>query len=568
MKNKFITTVVATALALTMTFSLANGMDVKAAEITEDSLVAAEDTNVGNESVDIQQQEPVEISELETTENNDLSKSLESITVDESIAEDILATQADTAVVVGTVSDYLTAKGDAKLYNINLPAGVYLQAQLTTPANADLDYDLYLLDAEGNILTGSDYYTYINGTAGTLPEALGYITSGDTATYYLYVLASEGGSVSESFTLDYSVSTACDSYEIDESVRQALAFTYGAGGAYIESRNLSSPIDNDWYVITVPSSRIYDKLKISATTASTNTCSVEVYQNVASEGYQMKRVGSGNTISVSSGKYYIRVSNAKTMENFDDLDIQNYKLSITPILKATGIVITDLKGSEGLNKVVNYPGYGAHFRTQGSGTLTVYGVLTATDSSTGVTYAVGGEQINGLYYSPAWEANNTSANAIRRGTGTTDSSGKFEIDISLPPGIGVYSYYGSTSTHYFDICGVSVSPSDDSSISASGMYIERLFPAMGVRFIAINDGIDSGEAKSQSDEIIIPFKNLINDAYCRDISIKIRSHLEIKRKQGDVITAFVPYGYKKNDKDKHNRRYECCTEKSCECIVL
>ena len=98
--------------------------------------------------------------------------------------------------------------------------------------------------AEGNILTGSDYYTYINGTAGTLPEALGYITSGDTATYYLYVLASEGGSVSESFTLDYSVSTACDSYEIDESVRQALAFTYGAGGAYIESRNLSSPIDN------------------------------------------------------------------------------------------------------------------------------------------------------------------------------------------------------------------------------------------------------------------------------------------------------------------------------------
>ena len=37
----------------------------------------------------------------------------------------------------------------------------------------------------------------------------------------------------------------------------------------------------------------------------------------------------------------------------------------------------------------------------------------------------------------------------------------------------------------------------------SGMYIERLFPAMGVSFIAINDGIDSGEEKWQSDEIII-----------------------------------------------------------------
>ena len=102
-----------------------------------------------------------------------------------------------------------------------------MQAQLTTPANAELDYDLYLLDAEGNILKGSDYFTYINGTSGTLPEALGYITSGDEATYYLCVLSSVGGSVSESFTLDYSISTACDPYEIDENVREALAFTYG-----------------------------------------------------------------------------------------------------------------------------------------------------------------------------------------------------------------------------------------------------------------------------------------------------------------------------------------------------
>lgn len=39
--------------------------------------------------------------------------------------------------------------------------------------------------------------------------------------------------------------------------------------------------------------------------------------------------------------------------------------------------------------------------------------------------------------------------------------------------------------------------------------------------------------------------------YCRDISIRIRSHLEIKRRQGDVITAFVAYRYKKNEKDKH-----------------
>jgi DNA invertase Pin-like site-specific DNA recombinase len=85
----------------------------------------------------------------------------------------------------------------------------------------------------------------------------------------------------------------------------------------------------------------------------------------------------------------------------------------------------------------------------------------------------------------------------------------------------------------------------------SGRYIERLFPALGVRFIAINDNYDSMTGKSQGDEIIIPFKNLINDAYCRDISIKIRSHLEIKRKNGEYIGAFVPYGYQKSEADKH-----------------
>lgn len=85
----------------------------------------------------------------------------------------------------------------------------------------------------------------------------------------------------------------------------------------------------------------------------------------------------------------------------------------------------------------------------------------------------------------------------------------------------------------------------------SGRYIERLFPALGVRFIAINDNYDSAKGKAQSDEIIIPFKNLMNDAYCRDISIKIRSHLEVKRKNGEFIGAFVAYGYQKSEEDKH-----------------
>lgn len=80
-----------------------------------------------------------------------------------------------------------------------------------------------------------------------------------------------------------------------------------------------------------------------------------------------------------------------------------------------------------------------------------------------------------------------------------------------------------------------------------GKYLERLFPLLGVRFIAINDSYDSADEKMASNNLIVPFKNLINDAYCRDISIKIRSHLEVKRKRGEFIGAFAVYGYQRGE---------------------
>ncbi|MBD5480420.1 MAG: recombinase family protein [Lachnospiraceae bacterium] len=84
----------------------------------------------------------------------------------------------------------------------------------------------------------------------------------------------------------------------------------------------------------------------------------------------------------------------------------------------------------------------------------------------------------------------------------------------------------------------------------AGKYIERIFPMLGIRFIAINDNYDSADEDNAANNMILPFKNLINDAYCRDISIKIRSHLEIKRKNGEFIGAFAVYGYRKGE-DRH-----------------
>ena len=85
----------------------------------------------------------------------------------------------------------------------------------------------------------------------------------------------------------------------------------------------------------------------------------------------------------------------------------------------------------------------------------------------------------------------------------------------------------------------------------AGRYIDQIFPALGIRFIAVNDNYDSINGRTSSDKILIPFKNLINDAYCRDISIKVRSQLEIKRKKGDFIGSFAVYGYWKDPSDQH-----------------
>lgn len=85
----------------------------------------------------------------------------------------------------------------------------------------------------------------------------------------------------------------------------------------------------------------------------------------------------------------------------------------------------------------------------------------------------------------------------------------------------------------------------------AGRYLEQVFPFLGVRFIALGDGYDSLEADAGSDGVILPFRNLLNEAYSRDISVKIRSHLAVKRRQGEFVGAFAPYGYRRSGEDRH-----------------
>jgi DNA invertase Pin-like site-specific DNA recombinase len=83
----------------------------------------------------------------------------------------------------------------------------------------------------------------------------------------------------------------------------------------------------------------------------------------------------------------------------------------------------------------------------------------------------------------------------------------------------------------------------------TGRYLRRIFPAYGVRFIAVGDNIDT--LKDSGDDLVVSVKTLVNDAYSRDISVKTRSALNVKRAGGDYVGACPIYGYRKSEDDKN-----------------
>ena len=83
----------------------------------------------------------------------------------------------------------------------------------------------------------------------------------------------------------------------------------------------------------------------------------------------------------------------------------------------------------------------------------------------------------------------------------------------------------------------------------TGNYIERVFPSLGIRYVAILDGVDS---VYHNNEELAQFKTLFNDMYSRDISKKIRGALTAQKKRGQFMSGFAPYGYVKDPADKQS----------------
>lgn len=82
----------------------------------------------------------------------------------------------------------------------------------------------------------------------------------------------------------------------------------------------------------------------------------------------------------------------------------------------------------------------------------------------------------------------------------------------------------------------------------SGYYIEKVFQKYNVRYIAVDDNVDTLKG---NDDILMPIKNVINDMYAKDISRKVRSAFNAKAKDGQYISSKPPLGYMKSPDDKH-----------------
>ena len=77
----------------------------------------------------------------------------------------------------------------------------------------------------------------------------------------------------------------------------------------------------------------------------------------------------------------------------------------------------------------------------------------------------------------------------------------------------------------------------------AGNYIERIFPFLGVRFIAVADGYDTGVDGNHAGQIASEIKNLVNDMYARDFSAKAKLSLKQRRDNGSYVGGPPPYGY-------------------------
>ena len=87
----------------------------------------------------------------------------------------------------------------------------------------------------------------------------------------------------------------------------------------------------------------------------------------------------------------------------------------------------------------------------------------------------------------------------------------------------------------------------------AGNYIEKIFPFLGVRFIAVADGYDNGTKGGNAGQMVSEIKNLVNDMYAKDFSAKAKLSLKQRREEGSYVGGLPPFGYEASQEGRVRR---------------
>lgn len=367
------------------------------------------------------------------------------------------------------VTGYLTETGAQHIYDFGtLPAGVYIQMQLTQPADANIDYDLYLLKSDYTIVAASECYTYLGNNSETLQETIGYATNATTG-YYVLVHSSSGGSSTAPYKLEYSLINYenTDNYEPSELPHVSRALTLIDGQASAADATLSSAIDSDWYVLDLTNAGGTGTTQLTVSSASTNTPKMEIYTSVLNinQAIAMNKVAQGTAISVPNQMYYIRVINANAPAVFSVGAIGTYTISASvqqpepdpepePPAVNEVTVASMYYDNDNYAAEVTYNGFrgwriGAPSKQPD---VAIYGSAYYTNAN-GQRVPAAGVQVKVVF-------TNIDLGETKTKYVTTNAQGAYEARLTTPIGHGYNIFVSSYYNHYYDRCRVQASVGD------------------------------------------------------------------------------------------------------------
>ena len=241
---------------------------------------------------------------------------------------------------------------------------------------------------------------------------------------------------------------------------------------YTISKEMNSPVDNDWYSFTVEDSPAYDKIRLAiSSNSAVNGCKIEIYKNLASDYYGMQLVGYGNggEIELSAGTYYLRIVSTNTLEDFNIQEIPTYTLSVAPVSEVDSVTITQYWAYKGTEKATYDEG--TLYRVDESLTNVIYvrGRAYYTDEN-GIRKPATNVKIDGKIVDQQWENINRPDMSTVYGSAITDDSGFYEIKFTLKQALGGLSCPVTVSTHYYDLMDVIITPANEYNISAKGKF--------------------------------------------------------------------------------------------------